>query len=147
MIFPDLTNDRFTTENGLLITIQIPTINIAELKAAILEITDLKYGDYDSVTFETEVGKQSFRSLGSGRNIQTANIVSVPCSEVSFFIENDAELTRNVLTAIYNIHPYEEPVILVTPTLRTLHIRGKDENNPNRFWNKKTAEWVPKEHR
>jgi len=51
-----------------------------------------------------------------------------------------------VIEAIYFAHPYEEPVIFVETGMRTLHIRGLDEENPHRFWNAERADWVPEEH-
>ena len=52
-----------------------------------------------------------------------------------------------VLRSIYASHPYEEPVVFVETCVRTLHIRGVDEDNPNRFWNNEAEDWVPEEHR
>ncbi len=107
----------------------------------------LKYGDYDRVTFRTALGIQQFRSLGSGRNTATERVVEVPCVELSFFIGGDEARAVQTLRNIYAVHPYEEPVIFVEPCVRTLHIRGMDEDNPNRFWNNEAEDWVPEEHR
>jgi hypothetical protein len=54
---------------------------------------------------------------------------------------------ERLIGAIYAAHPYEEPVILVSAGVRTRHITGIDEDNPNRFWNRPTEDWVPTEHR
>ncbi|NND19470.1 MAG: hypothetical protein HKN98_12915, partial [Silicimonas sp.] len=107
----------------------------------------LRYGDYDCVAYRTAAGVQQFRSLGSGRNAATEKVVEVPCVEVSFFIGSNEDRAVAVLRAIYSAHPYEEPVIFVEPCVRTLHIRGMDEDNPNRFWNNEAEDWVPDEHR
>jgi len=66
-----------------------------------------------------------------------------------FVPEHGVRITvlARLIEAIYAAHPYEEPVIFVQPCLRTQHIRGQDENNPNRFWNAPTADWIPTEHR
>ncbi len=147
MTLPKLENDRFIPEDGLRIIVQTPQTHVRRITDAILRCNALKYGDYDQVIFRTSVGEQQFRSLGSGRNAATKDAVDVPCVELSFFLQNHEDLAVHTLKAIYSAHPYEEPVVFVQPTVRTLHIRGLDENNPNRFWNNDAEEWVPEEHR
>lgn len=107
----------------------------------------LVWGDYDHVAFESQPGRQHFRSLPGGRNAPTAAAVEVPCVELAFFLPADPPLAARVIEALYDAHPYEEPVILLTDCVRTLHIRGLDEDNPARFWNRPNADWVPEGHR
>ncbi len=147
MTFPSLLNERFQPEQGLLITVQVPEQRSQRIIDAVLERDSLKYGDYDHVTFKTALGVQQFRSLGTGRNVATEKVVEVPCLELSFFVENIEDRVVDLLTSIYWAHPYEEPVIFIRPCLRTLHIRGTDESNPNRFWNREADDWVPEKHR
>jgi len=147
MPLPKLKNDRFIPEDGLRIVVQVPDAHVQRIIDAVLTAAPLRYGDYDRVTFSTAPGMQQFRSLGSGRNAATETVVKVPCAELSFFLPRDDAGAVRVLKAIYAAHPYEEPVILVTPCLRTLHIRGLDEDNPNRFWNRDAEDWVPQAHR
>lgn len=147
MALPTLTTDRFTAEHGLRVTVQVPDQNARKIVEHVLKEATLKYGDYDSVTFKTASGVQQFRSLGSGRNAATESVVEVPCVELSFFLENVEALATRVLEAIYSAHPYEEPVVFVEACLRTLHFRGLDEDNPNKFWNSAPADWIPDEHR
>jgi hypothetical protein len=147
MSLPVLETKRFTQENGYRIIVQSPDQNVLKIVEHVLAEASLKYGDYDSVTFKTAAGVQQFRSLGSGRNVATETVVEVPCVELSFFLESNEALVTRVVEAIYAAHPYEEPVVFVEACLRTVHIRGLDEDNPNRFWNSAPADWVPKEHR
>lgn len=147
MALPTLDTSRFTPEPGFRVTVQTPDQNAQTIVEHVLAQVTLKYGDYDSVTFRSAAGLQQFRSLGSGRNTATEAVVEVPCVELSFFLESNEALVTRVVEAIYSAHPYEEPVVFVESCLRTLHIRGLDEDNPNRFWNSAPADWVPKEHR
>ncbi|KAA0912909.1 hypothetical protein [Aquicoccus porphyridii] len=147
MTLPKLDNDRFVPEEGLRIIVQVPDTHAQRIVNAVLTEDALKYGDYDSVTFQTTPGTQKFRSLGSGRNSGTEKVVEVPCVELSFFLGGDDAKAVRVLKAIYTSHPYEEPVVFVVQCIRTLHIRGMDEDNPNRFWNSDAEDWVPEEHR
>jgi len=71
----------------------------------------------------------------------------VPCIELQVFTEATGQKLEPILRAIYHAHPYEEPVIQLLPAERTRHIRGMDEGNSNRFWNRETPDWVPEEHR
>ncbi len=147
MTLPKLDSDRFVAEEGLRIIVQVPDSCAQRIVDAVLVEDALKYGDYDCVAFRTASGVQQFRSLGSGRNPATERVVDVPCVELSFFLSGDETGAARVLKAIYSSHPYEEPVVFVEPSARTLHVRGMDEDNPNRFWNGDVEDWVPREHR
>ena len=146
MQMPVLANDRFVPDPGLRIIVQVPDQHARRIVDAVLDENSLAHGDYDSVTFKSTPGSQKFRSLGTGRNAATREVVEVPCVELSFFLGNDETSAVLVLKAIYSAHPYEEPVVFVVPCVRTLHVRGMDEDNPNRFWNRATEDWVPEEH-
>ncbi|MEO0401667.1 MAG: hypothetical protein AAF214_04765 [Pseudomonadota bacterium] len=139
-----LISDRFVAQSGHIITVQVPEAETDRLLTAITAVDPLGYGDYDSVAFASQPGTQSFRALGTGRNAATSDVVTVACVELSFFCASEP---APVIKAIYDAHPYEEPVIFVTASTRSLHITGMDEDNPNRFWNRPTPDWVPKEHR
>jgi hypothetical protein len=144
---PKSENSRFNSQLGLRITVQVPETHSQNVVDAVLTKDALTYGDYDSVTFKTALGTQQFKSIGTGRNSATRQVVEVPCCELSFFLPDDEVTVIQVLKLIYSAHPYEEPVIFIEPCTRTLHIRGIDEDNPNRFWNNEPQDWVPTEHR
>ncbi|WP_170402815.1 hypothetical protein [Ruegeria arenilitoris] len=139
--------ERYLTDEGWRVIVQVPEDRAQAVIDAVLAEANLVYGDYDHVTFRSTPGTQSFRSLGTGRNAITCDTVDVPCVEVSFFLSVSDGARSAVLRAIYAAHPYEEPVIFLHPCFRTLHIRGQDEDNPNRFWNRPLEDWVPDAHR
>ena len=139
-----LTSDRFTVQSGHRITVQVPETDVNAVITAVTSVDQLIYGDYDNVTFTSQTGTQGFRALGTGRNVATQSVVTVPCVELSFFCAGDAV---PLIEAIYGVHPYEEPVIFIAPILRSLHVSGQEEDNPNRFWNRLMPSWVPTEHR
>ena len=142
-----LTCERFTHEWGHRILVQVPLPHVDAVLDAVLGCCDLRYGDYDSVSFQTAEGIQRFRSLPGGRNRPTDHVVQVPCVEISFFVPDHGGDLLTVLRAIYDVHPYEEPVVNIVKCARTRHIRGLDEDNPNRFWNRKAESWIPEPHR
>lgn len=147
MTMPEFENDRFRTQAGFRMIVQVPDSHAQAIMDAVIREDVLVYGDYDRVSFRTALGTQTFRSIGTGRNIATEGVVEVPCCEISFFLPHDEDLAIRVLKAVYDAHPYEEPVMSLAPCIRTLHISGLDEDNPNRFWNNAPQAWVPDVHR
>ncbi len=142
-----LRSDRFTIEAGTRLLIQVPQQAAAGLLQAILSRETLRWGDYDQVAYITRPGVQQFRSLPGGRNLATDQAVEVACVELQIFVPKQGQALGPLLCAIYHAHPYEEPVIQLIAAARSLHRRGQDEANPNRFWNQETADWVPEAHR
>ena len=141
-MFPQLETTRFTTETGYTLAVEAPEERVDAVLEAILSVAPLTWGDYDRVAFRGAAGVQQFRSLGTGRNAGTPNTMAVPCQRVTCFLPGTADVAA-VLEAVFHVHPYEEPVIVLIPALRTLHVRGRDEDNPNRFWNRPASDWVP----
>jgi len=140
-------SSRFRVQAGHRVVVQVPQQDAARVLDAVLEQDALVYGDYDRVAFVTCPGVQQFRSLSGGRNSATEEAVTVPCVELSFFTDAEATRLELIISMIYHAHPYEEPVVHVMAAARALHLRGVDEDNPNRFWNRPDAGWVPKAHR
>ncbi|MEX5579372.1 hypothetical protein [Pseudophaeobacter sp. A-200-2] len=143
----DTQDDRYTVQTGTRLLVQVPKGDAAKVMDAIVACDPLRWGDYDQVGFTTATGVQQFRSLPGGVNRASEAAVEVPCVEVQVFVPQTGADLDPLLRAIYYVHPYEEPVIQLLAASRTLHIRGQDEGNPNRFWNRADADWVPDVHR
>ncbi len=143
----NMDSDRFRLQAGHRVSVQVPEEDATRVLEAVLAQDPLCYGDYDQVAFVFSPGTQQFRSLPGGRNAATEVAVFVSCVELSFFTDSDAPVVERILKAIYRVHPYEEPVIQIAAAMRTLHRPGTDEDNPNRFWNRPDADWVPQIHR
>ncbi len=60
----------------------------------------------------------------------------VPTNVVSFSVLHNAMVLKKALDAIYQAHPYEEPVIYLSEVWRT-RSTNPDLANPNRLWNEK----------
>ncbi|MFB9149826.1 hypothetical protein [Roseovarius ramblicola] len=138
---------RYRVETGLRILVQLPVEALPRVEAAVLGADPLAHGDYDRVSFHSAAGVQRFRSCGGGRNRATEDTVEVDCIEWQVFTTARGAALDALIRAIYATHPYEEPVIHLVPAQRCRHRRGMDEDNPNRFWNRDTADWVPPAHR
>ncbi|MBE1285114.1 MAG: hypothetical protein GJ676_17510 [Rhodobacteraceae bacterium] len=143
----DLKSERFTTETGTRVLVQVPETEAQAVLQVILKHDPLAWGDYDQVAFFSPPGRQQFRSLPGGRNAPTDEAMSVSCVEIQVFSILRGTDLEAMIRAVYNVHPYEEPVIQLIPALRTRHIPGVDEDNPNRFWNREMPDWVPEPHR
>ena len=141
-----MNNLSFQTAPCYQIRVQTPEAHVDRLLASLSNIDPLLWGDYDQVSFTTTPGQQRFRALASARNAATSGVEIVPCVELSFVVAASVDLTA-VLAALCDTHAYEEPVIVVTQALRTLHIRGMGDENPNRFWNLPSEDWIPEVHR
>jgi len=137
---PEMNNPRFTPESGYRVIVQVPQPDCERILAAVLKQDPLEYSDYDQVAFNTSQGTQVFRSMPGGHNPVTTSRVEVPCVELSFFTLAGSQQLARIIEAIYYAHPYEEPVIQIMPALRIRHVRGMDEDNPNRFWNRPDAD-------
>ncbi|MBC6408493.1 MAG: hypothetical protein GDA40_10500 [Rhodobacteraceae bacterium] len=138
---------RYFVEPGLRLAVQVPEPDADRVLDALVAVDPLVWGDYDQVSFATALGTQTFRSLPGGRNSMTPTRVIVPCVELSVVLPVDPTIMDRAVRAVYRAHPYEEPVIVLTEVQRTRHVSGVDEDNPNRFWNRPDAPWVPKAHR
>ena len=143
----DLASDRFNVETGTRILVQVPQEAADRVLQAILSRDPLPWGDYDQVAFTSHPGTQQFRSLPEGVNAATDQAMTVECVELQVFTCARGRDLEPILKAIYDVHPYEEPVIQLIDAIRPRHIRGVDQDNPNRFWNRETPGWVPAPHR
>ena len=74
------TSDRFATETRFRLVVQVPENDAETLRDAARGQVPLVWGDYDHVAFESQPGRQHFRSLPGGRNAPTAAAVEVPAS-------------------------------------------------------------------
>ncbi|WP_122072148.1 hypothetical protein [Pseudophaeobacter sp. EL27] len=143
----NIASSRFSIEQGTRVLVQVPQEAAGRLLQAILAQEPLHWGDYDQVAYTSSAGVQQFRTLPQARNRATEQAVAVACVELQVFVPKRGQDLEPLLCAIYHAHPYEEPVIQLIPAARSLHRRGQDESNPNRFWNQEAADWVPEIHR
>lgn len=143
----ELVSSRFKVEIGHRLLVQVLQPDAARVLDALLLIDPMAWRDYDRVSFMTGPGEQKFCARSGSRNVPTAETVSVPCVELQLFTCADMQELEALIHAIYDTHPYEEPVIQIVKAQGTRHIPGLDEDNPNRFWNRETADWVPEAHR
>lgn len=112
---------------------------------AVIKVTPLIYGNTDHNAFRTEAGYEYYRPTAdtpTGAEEETCKRPGVV--ELSFAIEPDENLLKEIMNIIYQLHSYYEPPITVEPILRSATKGLDDSDNPYRWWNTvgdwKTAE-------
>lgn len=106
------------------------------IRHAVQERYDLRYGDYDNVSFESAHGIQRYRGQPDAI---TTPLIDETVRDVSvwrFSIPRDSEMLAGILDIVYDLHSYEEPVIHVVETHATRTRADVDRNGSNRGWNR-----------
>jgi hypothetical protein len=119
-----------------LVTFQAPIEDVRRILQAVTEVAALEIGNYDRNAFETHVGTEHYRPLSgaaAGAEDETRRRPGV--AEVKFQLQRDQVLLEQVVEAIFAVHSYEEPVILVQEVLASRSRGLPDKDNPHRWWN------------
>lgn len=131
-----------TVEEEYLVRVQIPANDVSRILEAIINVSPLRYGNYDQVAFRYNAGTQQFKPLEGSISGET-ELIHVPCDEISFTVPKNDETIAAVVEAIFESHPYQEPVILIQEVMSTRFKYGQTKSNPNKWWNRPELDWVP----
>lgn len=123
------------------VRVQIPPENVEEVLHAVLQVEPLEYGDYQKVAFRHRQGTQQFEPTANACSGKLG-LIQVPCDEVSFVIPHNQETLSCVIEAVFDAHPYEEPVIQIQSILSTRLRPGAQKDNPRKWWNRSALQWV-----
>jgi hypothetical protein len=96
----------------------------------------LEYGKYDRVAYIDAEGMEQYRPLAGSKAGAQQTVTRTPSRVVTVSVVHDRAMLQKVVDAIYQAHPYEEPVIYITEGWRS-RSTSADEKNPNRWWNQK----------
>lgn len=129
-----------TIEHGYLVRAQIPTDDVSAVLDAIVEVASLRYGNYEQVAFRTNAGSQQFKPLEGSMPGET-DLITISCDEISFTVPKNDEALTAVIEAIFESHPYEEPVILIQEVMSTRFKYGQSEDNRRKWWNRPEVDW------
>jgi len=129
---------QLETENAsivaeYLVRVQIPPDDVTRVLAAITSIAPLRYGKYEQVAFRSNTGTLQFKPLEGSKPGET-DLFQLPSDEISFTLPQDNQILAAVIEAIFESHPYEEPVILIQPVMSTRFNYGTAKDNPNKWW-------------
>ena len=116
-----------------LVRVQIPPEDVPRILSVITSVAPLKYGKYEQVAFRSNTGILQFKSLEGSIQGETG-LEQLPSDEISFTLPRDDQVITAVIEAIYESHPYEEPVILIQPVMSTRFKYETAQDNPNKWW-------------
>ena len=89
------------------------------LLEGVLKVTTLAYGSYDQVLWRSSPGVEQFRPLANARPTagKIGELSAQPSSQLIFTVPRDERLLSELLAALVQVHPWEQPVILVEEAL------------------------------
>lgn len=128
-------------EAMLLMTLLMPPEDVDRIMAAVVAVTPLSMGAYDSNAYQSGPGIERYRPLeGAAAGPETSLRQRPGTVEVSFELPDDQTLVAAVIEAIFQAHSYQEPVIRLQPILTSRSKGLDDKTNPHRWWNT-TGDW------
>ena len=124
-----------------LLTFQAPVEDVERIMAAVIAITPLTMGAYDSNAYQSAPGTERYRPLeGAAAGAESKLRQRPGVVEVCFELPDVQEITERVIEAIFQAHSYQEPVIRLQTILSSRSKGLDDSKNPNRWWNS-TGDW------
>ena len=107
-----------TIQDECLFRVQIPVDDVSRVLEAIVRVTPLRYGNYERVSFRCRQGMQQYKPL-AGSKTGRAELVNILTDEISFTVPRNDKTIIAVIDALFESHPYEEPVILIQDVMST----------------------------
>jgi hypothetical protein len=126
----------YRLERMYLVSVHVPSGSVNKVLQSLAAAVGLESGKYDQVAFIDAEGLEQFRPLAGSKSGAVESAETDPSKVVTVSLIHDATVLHKALDAIYQVHPYEEPVIYVTEGWRS-RSTSADESNPNRWWNQK----------
>lgn len=129
-------------EAQYLVTFQAPLEDIDRILAHVMSITPLRIGAYDGNAYQSGPGIERYRPLEGAAAGPEVDVRQRPgVLEVAFQMPRDQPLLERVVEAIFQIHSYQEPTILVGEILASRSKGLDDSKNPHRWWNT-SGDWA-----
>ena len=123
------------------VTFQAPEEDIDRIFDHITSFVDLVHGKTDRNAFRTTAGFEYYRPLAGTPTGAEEEVRKRPgVAQITVLIERNQQKLHQVIEAIYEVHSYYEPVIVVREILRSSTKGLDDSGNPHRFWNT-TGDW------
>ncbi|MEO0570029.1 MAG: hypothetical protein AAF066_20045 [Pseudomonadota bacterium] len=130
-----------TMEPMWLITYQAPAEDIDRIFDAVRVVAPLVHGKTDQNGYRAPAGFEYYRPREGTPTGAEEDIRKRPgVDEMRFFLPRDEAQLNAVIEAIYEVHGYYEPVIIVQDVLRSACKGLDDSENPHRWWNK-NGDW------
>ena len=128
-------------EPHLLVSVQTPEADAVRIMAEVTRLAPLALGRYDKNVFQSAGGIEHYRPLEGAAAGAESEVRRRPgVVELSFQLPVEQGLLAQIVEAIFQIHSYQEPVIVVREVLASRSKGLDDRNNPHRWWNT-TGDW------
>lgn len=123
------------------VTFQAPEEDVDRIFEQITRAVPLVHGKTDRNAYRSAGGHEYYRPReGTPTGAEEAVRKRPGVAEMSLFLPRDGAQLDLVVEAIYAVHSYYEPVIVVEDVLRS-RCKGLDDSaNPHRWWNKQ-GDW------
>jgi len=123
-------------ERMCLLAFQAPAEDVDRIMEAVVNVTPLTMGNYDSNAWQSGAGIERYRPLEGAAAGAEIDVRKRPGTvEVSFELPEDNGIIEQVIETIFQTHSYQEPVIRIVPILASRSKGLDDSANPNRWWN------------
>ncbi len=124
-----------------LVAYQAPAEDVDRIFDEIVKSVPLEHGKTDRNAYRARGGVEYYRPRAGTPTGAEDDLRQRPnVDEVRFFIPRDTAVLEQVITAIYDVCSYYEPVITVQEVLRSTCNGLDDSQNPHRWWNK-NGDW------
>lgn len=119
-----------------------PHEDVDRLFEEILMVTDLSHGKTDQNAYLAPEGYEYYRPLeGTPTGAEEDTRKRPGINQMFVVVPQDRSILEKVIEAIYAVHSYYEPVIIVYSVLRSQTKGLDDSDNPHRWWNK-SGDWA-----
>ena len=119
-----------------LITYQAPAEDIDRIFDEIRKSEALVHGKTDNNGYRAPAGTEYYRPRAGTPTGAEQDVRQRPdVDEMRLFLPRDTDALTRVIEAIYAVHSYYEPVIIVQDVLRSNCNGLDDSDNPHRWWN------------
>ena len=131
--------EEFSLDCRWMIAVQTPLAALDDLIAAIEKDIPLLQGAYSHCMFVRRDASVRFKNEEGAHGGAEDVVRDVPSAEIILLIPHDMESLNHAIETIVRAHVHEEPTISVTQSWSYLSGTLKDEDNPNRYWNRSDA--------
>ena len=131
--------EEFSLNCRWMITVQTPQAALDGLITAIDKNIPLLQGAYSHCMFVRKNGSVRFKNEENAHGGAEDVIRDVPSAEIVLLVPYNMKSLNHAIESIVRAHVHEEPTISVTQSWSYLSGSLKDEDNPNRYWNRADA--------
>jgi hypothetical protein len=141
MPIPPFETRSVRLEPFLLVSIQAPEADAERIMTAVGRLAPLAIGRYDRNVFQSAAGIEYYRPLeGAAAGVEGETRRRPGIVELSVQLPMDETLLAEIVESIFQVHSYQEPLIVIREVLASRSKGLDDRDNPHRWWNT-TGDW------